>query len=115
MTVNDLPTLNASLNATSAVLLATGYLFIRSGQRARHRLCMLAALVTSAMFLTSYVIYHAQVGSKPFPGTGPIRTVYFVILITHVILADRDRADGADDGVEGALGRSSTATRRSRG
>ena len=87
MTVHDLPTLNASLNATSAVLLATGYYFIRTGQRERHRVCMIAALVVSALFLTSYVIYHAQVGSVPFQGVGPIRAVYFTILITHVVLA----------------------------
>ena len=87
MTVHDLPTLNASLNATSAVLLAAGYYFIRTRQRERHRRCMLAALAVSAMFLTSYVIYHAQVGSVPFGGAGPVRAVYFAVLISHVILA----------------------------
>jgi uncharacterized membrane protein YozB (DUF420 family) len=87
MTVHDLPTLNATLNATSFVLLSTGYVFIRLGQRDKHRLCMLAALVVSALFLTSYVVYHAQVGSVPFKGVGAIRTVYFTILISHVILA----------------------------
>ena len=87
MTVHDLPSLNASLNATSALLLATGYYFIRTGQRERHRACMIAALVVSALFLTSYVIYHAQVGSVPFRRTGSIRAVYFAILFTHVILA----------------------------
>jgi putative membrane protein len=87
MTVHDLPTLNATLNATSAVLLTTGYVMIRLGHRDKHRLCMLAALVVSALFLTSYVVYHAQVGSVPFQGAGAIRTVYFAILISHVILA----------------------------
>jgi len=87
MTVTDLPALNASLNAISTVLLVTGYVFIRRGDRRRHRACMLAALTTSAMFLTSYVIYHAQVGSVPFKGTGWIRTLYFAVLIPHVILA----------------------------
>lgn len=87
MTVHDLPTLNAALNATSFVLLSTGYVFIRRGQRDKHKLCMLAALAVSALFLTSYVVYHAQVGSVPFKGAGAIRTVYFAILITHVILA----------------------------
>ncbi|MDH4131071.1 MAG: DUF420 domain-containing protein [Gemmatimonadota bacterium] len=87
MTASDLPTLNASLNATAAVLLATGYYFIRTGRRERHRACMIAALVASALFLTSYVIYHIQVGSVPFKGVGAIRTVYFTILITHVVLA----------------------------
>jgi uncharacterized membrane protein YozB (DUF420 family) len=87
MTVHDLPTLNAALNATSFVLLSTGYVFIRLGRRDRHRLCMLSALVVSALFLTSYVVYHAQVGSVPFKGAGTIRAVYFTILISHVILA----------------------------
>jgi uncharacterized membrane protein YozB (DUF420 family) len=87
MTVHDLPALNATLNATSAVLLLTGYYFIRAGQRDRHRACMLSALAVSAAFLTSYVVYHAQVGSVPFQKTGPIRAVYFTILITHVVLA----------------------------
>jgi uncharacterized membrane protein YozB (DUF420 family) len=87
MTVHDLPALNAALNATSAILLSAGYLSIRSGHRERHRRFMLAALAVSTMFLTSYVIYHAQVGSVPFKGTGAIRAVYFTILISHVILA----------------------------
>jgi putative membrane protein len=87
MSVTDLPALNASLNATSTVLLVTGYILIRSGRRQAHRNVMIAALVTSAMFLTSYVIYHAQVGSVPFKGTGWIRTLYFAVLIPHVILA----------------------------
>ena len=87
MTVTDLPALNATLNAISTVLLVTGYVFIRRGDRRKHRACMLAALTTSAMFLTSYVIYHAQVGSVPFKGTGWIRTLYFAVLIPHVILA----------------------------
>ena len=85
--LSDLPALNAALNATSAVFLSLGYLLIRSGRREAHKRCMLAALTTSALFLTSYVIYHANVGSKPFPGQGGVRVVYFAILITHVILA----------------------------
>ena len=87
MTVTDLPALNATLNAISTVLLVTGYIFIRRGDRRKHKACMIAALTTSAMFLTSYVIYHAQVGSVPFKGTGWIRTLYFAVLIPHVILA----------------------------
>lgn len=87
MTVTDLPALNATLNAISTVLLVTGYVFIRRGERQKHKACMIAALITSALFLTSYVIYHAQVGSVPFKGTGWIRTLYFVVLIPHVILA----------------------------
>jgi len=87
MSVTDLPALNATLNAISTVLLVTGYVFIRRGQRQQHKACMIAALVMSGLFLTSYVIYHAQVGSVPFKGTGWIRTVYFAVLIPHVILA----------------------------
>ena len=87
MTVTDLPALNATLNATSAVLLVAGYILIRRGERAKHKACMIAALVVSALFLTSYVIYHLNVGSVPFQGTGWIRTVYFAVLIPHVILA----------------------------
>ena len=86
MSVTDLPALNATLNATSTVLLVTGYLFIRRGNRRKHKMCMIAALVMSALFLTSYVIYHAQVGSVPFKRTGWIRTVYFAVLVPHVIL-----------------------------
>ena len=87
MTVSDLPALNATLNAISFVLLVTGYVFIRRKQWRRHRACMIAALIASGLFLTSYVIYHAQVGSVPFQKTGWIRTVYFGVLIPHVILA----------------------------
>ncbi len=83
----QLPALNAVLNGTSAVFLTLGYLFIRSGHMRRHRACMLTAFATSALFLTSYLIYHAEVGSVPFQGTGAIRGVYFTILITHVVLA----------------------------
>jgi len=85
--ISDLPALNATLNGISAIFLAAGYLFIRRGRRATHKKCMLAALVASTAFLTSYVIYHANAGSRPFPGTGPVRVVYFAILITHVVLA----------------------------
>ena len=87
MEVTDLPALNATLNATSFVLLVTGYYFIRKKQWRKHRACMIAALVMSGLFLISYVIYHAQVGSVPFQKTGWIRTVYFAVLIPHVILA----------------------------
>ncbi len=87
MTVTDLPALNATLNALSFVFLVTGYAFIRRNRRDAHRNCMVAALVVSALFLTSYVIYHLNVGSVPFQKTGWIRTVYFAVLIPHVILA----------------------------
>ena len=87
MEIADLPALNASLNALASVFLVTGYVLIRSGRRDAHKRCMLAALTTSALFLTSYVIYHANAGSVPFPGKGIIRIVYFAVLIPHVILA----------------------------
>ena len=87
MIVSDLPALNASLNGVAALFLLAGYVLIKRRQIRAHRACMLSALVVSALFLVSYVIYHANAGSKPFPGTGPIRALYFSILITHVVLA----------------------------
>jgi uncharacterized membrane protein YozB (DUF420 family) len=85
--IQQLPALNASLNALSGVLLTAGYIMIRQRRIAAHRACMLAAFSASALFLTSYVVYHANTGSRPFPGHGPIRLVYFTILISHVLLA----------------------------
>jgi putative membrane protein len=85
--IADLPTLNAALNTLASVFLVTAYVLIRRGHRDLHRNCMLAALATSAVFLTSYVVYHANAGSVPFRGTGAIRVVYFAILIPHVLLA----------------------------
>lgn len=87
MTLADLPALNASLNATAGVLLVLGYTLIRRGHVRRHRAVMISACAVSTLFLISYVIYHANIGSKPFPGRGPIRLVYFTILVTHVVLA----------------------------
>ncbi len=77
--IQDLRALNATLNAISAVLLLTGYVFIRMRRPIAHRNVMIAALVSSAFFLTSYLIYHAHVGSKHFPGTGAARPIYFTI------------------------------------
>lgn len=85
--VEDLPALNAVLNATSAVLLTIGWRLIKAGRIQQHRRFMIAAFVTSSAFLTSYLIYHAHIGSKPYPGTGWLRAVYFSILIPHVTLA----------------------------
>ena len=87
MTIGDLPALNATLNGLSAIFILTGYVLIRRGQRELHKRCMLTALATSSLFLVSYVVYHANAGSRPFPGTGIARPIYFAILITHVILA----------------------------
>jgi uncharacterized membrane protein YozB (DUF420 family) len=82
-----LPAVNATLNATAAVLLTAGWLLIRAGRVAAHRRCMIAAFTTSSLFLVSYVVYHAHAGSRPFQGTGVLRAIYFSILIPHVVLA----------------------------
>jgi uncharacterized membrane protein YozB (DUF420 family) len=87
MAVGDLPALNATLNGIAAVLLVIGYVLIRQRRWRQHRAVMLAAFTTSVLFLISYVTYHANAGSRPFTGQGPIRLVYFSILISHVILA----------------------------
>jgi len=87
MGVSDLPALNATLNGVAALFLLAGYVFIRQRRIAAHRASMLAAVAASALFLMSYVAYHANAGSKPFPGTGPVRAVYFIILVTHIVLA----------------------------
>ena len=85
--VTMLPAVNATLNSISAVLLVSGFVLVRRGRVAQHRLCMLAAFATSTLFLVSYLVYHAQVGSQPFTGQGPVRIVYFTVLISHVTLA----------------------------
>jgi uncharacterized membrane protein YozB (DUF420 family) len=85
--VRDLPAVNATLNSLSALLLVTAYVLIRQGRPVAHRNVMIAALVSSTLFLTSYLVYHAQVGSVRFPGTGLPRTVYLSILLTHTVLA----------------------------
>lgn len=87
MEVRDLPGVNATLNATATVLLVWGYALIRRRRITAHKRVMLAAFGTSVLFLICYVVYHAQAGSVPFQRTGWIRTVYFTILITHVVLA----------------------------
>lgn len=87
MSVSDLPALNATLNATSAVLLVTAWILIKRGRWIAHRNVMLAAVCTSLLFLVSYLTYHAQVGSVRFTKQGPIRLVYFTILLTHTVLA----------------------------
>ena len=85
--VSDLPLVNAILNCTSTVLLLIGYRFIRRGEVHRHHLSMIGALVSSCLFLISYIVYHVNVGSVPFRGAGWVRPVYFSILISHSILA----------------------------
>lgn len=85
--IGYLPHLNAFLNGTSAVLLFTGYSFIRARNVIAHRTCQIAALVVSSLFLVSYLTYHYYHGSTRFLGTGFMRPVYFTILTTHTILA----------------------------
>jgi uncharacterized membrane protein YozB (DUF420 family) len=85
--VHELPTLNAALNSICTLLLLIGYSHIRAGRIAQHRRTMLTAFGTSVLFLISYVIYHLQVGSVPYTGTGHLRVIYFSILIPHIILA----------------------------
>jgi uncharacterized membrane protein YozB (DUF420 family) len=79
--------LNASLNGTSAVLLACGYAAIRAGKVAVHKVFMISAFVVSSVFLASYLAYHYRVGHVVFQGQGWIRPVYFVLLGTHTLLA----------------------------
>jgi uncharacterized membrane protein YozB (DUF420 family) len=85
--LSSLPVLDAALNGTSAVLIATARHSIRRGNVRRHRALMIAAVVTSSLFFASYVYYHAHVGSVHFQGQGISRLIYFAILITHTILA----------------------------
>ena len=87
MTLRDLPAINAALNAAAAVALLTGFWLIRRGRWRAHRAAMITALVLSSAFLTSYLVYHAQVGSVRFQGQGWLRTLYLSILATHTVLA----------------------------
>jgi uncharacterized membrane protein YozB (DUF420 family) len=82
-----LPHLNATLNATSAILLMMGYAFIRTGRINAHRNCQVAAVVSSVVFLVSYLTYHYFHGVTRFAGQGIARPIYFVILFSHTILA----------------------------
>ena len=81
--IRFLPTLNAMLNATSGILLTIGFIFIRRRRVQAHRACMIAALVSSSLFLISYLTYHYHAGTTRFAGTGAARVIYFVILTTH--------------------------------
>lgn len=82
-----LPTVNATLNSIAAILLVRGWVLIKRRDFEAHKKTMLAAFATSALFLVSYLIYHYNVGSVKFTGTGAIRVVYFAILISHIVLA----------------------------
>lgn len=85
--ISYLPHVNACLNTTSALLLFSGYLFIRARNIAAHRACQIAALCVSILFLASYLTYHYNHGSTRFQGTGIVRTIYFIVLTSHTILA----------------------------
>jgi uncharacterized membrane protein YozB (DUF420 family) len=87
MNISQLPTLNALLNTIAGCFLLSGYWAIKNGRRELHKKLMIAAFITSAIFLTSYLIYHFHVPSKKFPDLGWIKTVYFLILFPHILLA----------------------------
>jgi putative membrane protein len=87
ISISDLPTLNATLNSLSVLLLTVGHLFIRRNNVKAHRAFMLSAFVSSTLFLISYLVYHYNHGATAFPGEGWIRAVYFTILISHTALA----------------------------
>ena len=87
VSISDLPTINASLNAIASVFLVIGWVLIKQGRRDQHRIAMLCAFGASTLFLMGYLVYHYHIGSKPYEGQGPIRVFYFVILISHIILA----------------------------
>ena len=82
-----LPHFQAILNTLAAILLGTGYHFIKNNNRYVHRACMIVALIISSVFMVSYLTYHSQVGYEPFVGQGFIRPIYFTLLASHVILA----------------------------
>ena len=88
---SSLPALNASLNAVSAVLLVAGLALVKRGRHTAHARVMVGALVTSAAFLTSYLVYHfvvvPEIGHTPFRREGALRIAYYVLLISHVVLA----------------------------
>lgn len=86
-TLAELPTLNAALNAITALLLSLGYAMIRRRKILAHKTCMLSAFAVSILFLASYLYYHAHAGLRHFEGQGWIRPVYFAILISHTVLA----------------------------
>ena len=87
MSIEALPSINATLNGLATILLALGYFFIKNKDKKNHIKCMVSALVVSTLFLTCYLVYHYHAGSKKFPELGWIKTLYLVILIPHIILA----------------------------
>jgi uncharacterized membrane protein YozB (DUF420 family) len=93
MTPLDLPVVNACLNGLSAIFLGAGYYFIRRKQQAPHQKCMVAAFVTSVLFLICYITYHTYLGiylhrgPTVFKNPAWFRPIYLTILFTHTILA----------------------------
>ena len=89
MTVQDIPAFNATLNSIATILISTGVVLIKTGRTAAHRKVMTAAMVVSAVFLIGYVSHKVLIRGvhTPFGGEGPIRTVYYVMLISHILLA----------------------------
>lgn len=89
ISASDLPSLNAGLNAVSAILLTLGFYFVKRRELGAHKRCMLGAFAASTLFLASYLVYHFQVlpGSVRFAGTGWTQTLYRVVLLTHIVLA----------------------------
>jgi uncharacterized membrane protein YozB (DUF420 family) len=87
MTLSDLPAINAGLNSLSTVFLTAGYIFIRRQRQVAHRNCMIGAVISSALFLTCYVIYHYNAGRTTFRDPAWFRPIYLAILLTHTILA----------------------------
>jgi uncharacterized membrane protein YozB (DUF420 family) len=86
-TVEQLPAVNATLNALATVLLVTGWLLIKARRERAHKITMLSAFAVSCAFLACYLVYHYHVGSVPFAGPAAVRAVYLVILLTHIVLA----------------------------
>jgi uncharacterized membrane protein YozB (DUF420 family) len=87
MDITDLPAVNACLNGTSTILLTTGYMLIRRKRQDAHRNCMIGALITSTLFLVSYLYYHAHAGRTVFKNPEWFKPIYLVILLTHTVLA----------------------------
>jgi uncharacterized membrane protein YozB (DUF420 family) len=87
MSLHDLPAVNASLNAISAVLLIAGFVLIKRKNRTAHRNCMLGALVASTLFLACYLYYHFHAGRTVFKDPAWFRPIYLALLLTHTTLA----------------------------